>query len=790
MKKTKKLLAFVLASAMMVSNVAYAAPVSGEPSESDATVDTFSFENPKTDTGESSPEDASGSGDAAAADQQPGQGTGDVTGSTAADTASPETAPEQTTPPDQPTAPESADAAAAGSSQTEPDSTAGAPSDTAGDETAGGEETADEEGTGTSQEQTEAALYDVTFTTPEKHGKILRMDDTEVTDGTALKTDENGKAQFKVKADDGYQVYKVINKTTGEELKLIEDSYYELQVEVNTTVEVHYNKVPADEKSEDSDDADDADAAETADGAVAEDEAAPSAKIAANLLNMDPMAVEQITVSIVDENDSEIEGAPKTVSEGACETVAPSINGYDFVKATVNGDEIYAIGSFNETIYYVPAEDTDTGLLLGESKIVFHYETHVETYSIMYSADETIKVEGPDSVKDGNAYSFTVTPSGKGKQLNVKVNDTDYSDKGVVVDAASGLTRYTVENVQGNQSVAVTETDVSNYVFTYNNDNIRQGNVTSPESGTVIIPNGTLSFILKSDGFDPFPGINDPAKEWHLNLLAINGEYVNVPTTFNEGDSATTTLNTGEKVTVTLTEKDWQFPLIEAGWADYTYTITVENVYQNISVTDGNFKSSERNEIIIKRLDGVENIIGWDFADEKYVDGTINSVYLQTDETGNEFYFNLAPGYVKPTVTVLANGKETGITVNRVEDLEKPTAKGFEYQFNIPNDLSDNVEVYVTSEVETYTIQYKVDGEVSTEITDDGTYTIFSGNNNETLIKGEPTYDSSKYIFEGWVYNEKTYQPNDVFGFNAESVAGADENGVITFDWKVCCGQH
>ena len=509
MKKTKKLLAFVLASAMMVSNVAYAAPFSGEPSESDATVDTFSFENPKTDTGESSPEDASGSGDAAAADQQPGQGTGDVTGSTAADTASPETAPEQTTPPDQPTAPESADAAAAGSSQTEPDSTAGAPSDTAGDETAGGEETADEEGTGTSQEQTEAALYDVTFTTPEKHGKILRMDDTEVTDGTALKTDENGKAQFKVKADDGYQVYKVINKTTGEELKLIEDSYYELQVEVNTTVEVHYNKVPADEKSEDSDDADDADAAETADGAVAEDEAAPSAKIAANLLNMDPMAVEQITVSIVDENDSEIEGAPKTVSEGACETVAPSINGYDFVKATVNGDEIYAIGSFNETIYYVPAEDTDTGLLLGESKIVFHYETHVETYSIMYSADETIKVEGPDSVKDGNAYSFTVTPSGKGKQLNVKVNDTDYSDKGVVVDAASGLTRYTVENVQGNQSVAVTETDVSNYVFTYNNDNISNGYVENPVQNTSIKAGGSITFRLVSDvggGVWPYNG--------------------------------------------------------------------------------------------------------------------------------------------------------------------------------------------------------------------------------------------------------------------------------------------
>ena len=206
MKKTKKMLAFVLATAMMVSNVAYAAPASGDPSESDATVDTFSFDNPKTDIGESSPEDAYGSGDATAADQQTGQNTGDVTGSETAGTSSSVTAPEQTTPADQPTASESVDAASVGSSQTETDSTAGG------------------DGTGASQEEQESTLYDVTFTTPEKHGKILRMDDTEVTDGTALKTDENGKAQFKVKADDGYQVDKVINKTTGEELKLIEDS--------------------------------------------------------------------------------------------------------------------------------------------------------------------------------------------------------------------------------------------------------------------------------------------------------------------------------------------------------------------------------------------------------------------------------------------------------------------------------------------------------------------------------------------------------------------------------------
>ena len=342
----------------------------------------------------------------------------------------------------------------------------------------------------------------------------------------------------------------------------------------------------------------------------------------------------------MDENGTAIQGAPTEVSTGICANIAgspeiasnPALQGYDYVKATAGSDEIYSIGSVGNTLYYVPIKDQNTGLLLEDKQVVFHYEKHVETYDIDYDADSTIKIEGPASVKDGHSYSFTVTPSGKGKLLNVTVNDADYSNQGVVVDVASGLTRYTVKNVQGKQKVVVTESDVSNYVFTYNNNNIRQGDISSPQSGATITPNGTLSFKLKSDHYDVWPGFNDPAKEWHLNLLALNGEYVNVPTTFNEGDSVTSILSTGEKITVTLTEKDWQYPRLEEGWADYTYTITVENVYHNISVTDGNFKSSERDEVIIKRLDGVENIIGWDYSGQKYVDGAINSVYLQTEK--------------------------------------------------------------------------------------------------------------------------------------------------------------
>ena len=102
-----------------------------------------------------------------------------------------------------------------------------------------------------SKEQ-EKVLYDITFDTPEKHGRVTDLDGKEVADGKTLKTDENGKAKFKVKPDAGYQVqavYQMPDKQTP--LKLVKDSYYEMQVEKNTTVKVVYQKIPAKNDSED-----------------------------------------------------------------------------------------------------------------------------------------------------------------------------------------------------------------------------------------------------------------------------------------------------------------------------------------------------------------------------------------------------------------------------------------------------------------------------------------------------------------------------------------------------------
>ena len=447
MKRAKKMLAFVLAGVMLMSNVAYAAPTTdADGTDAEVAVDTLSLD-PKEETGGETPsDDASDTNTAAETTEQ---------------------APVESTPADTETQP--SDSALTDGTEPAP---AGGTEVTMPSED--GQETLPDENNATEDEVTGAAdsaqAYDITFESKEQHGQVLTMDDQEVKEGEILKTDENGMAQFKVKANDGYEVEKVVNKADNIPLTLIENSYYEIQVDGSTVIEIHYKKIPA---NEDADEADDnGDDAKTEEGSVTGAIRA-NTRIAANQLNLDPQAVTEVAVSIVDENDNPIAGAPASVSTGVCSEQAPAIEGYDFLNATVDGDEIYAIGSFGDTIYYVPMEDQDTGLLLQGKTIVFHYELHVETYSITYTAGSGMEYNGPESVKHGESYSFTVTPTkAEDTGLNVYVNGVDISSSGVLSDAATGMMRYTVNDVQEAQNIVIGEYQISTYTFTYNNDNI------------------------------------------------------------------------------------------------------------------------------------------------------------------------------------------------------------------------------------------------------------------------------------------------------------------------------
>ncbi|NME45245.1 hypothetical protein HF861_10220 [Faecalicoccus pleomorphus] len=154
-------------------------------------------------------------------------------------------------------------------------------------------------------------------------------------------------------------------------------------------------------------------------------------RVSANLLEMNSDVTNQ--VQFVDENSNPLLNAPTQITAGTVEDIVNSYNfeGYDFVSATVNGVPISAIGMYENYIYYVLADDPSTAQLLEPSSIIsFNYKVHVNSYDITYSVDPNVQItyEGPKSVHEGGAYSFTVTPSGNGKELIVSVNDLDISE--------------------------------------------------------------------------------------------------------------------------------------------------------------------------------------------------------------------------------------------------------------------------------------------------------------------------------------------------------------------------
>ncbi len=400
MKRAKKMLAFVLAAAMLMSNIAYAAPEGG--TDTGVAVDTLSLDPTEEAGGETPTEEVP---EETVPDETPEEQVSEETETTGGET---ETTGGETETPDpadgtEVTAPTEEGGEEETTSEESKNVEETTPAEETAEDTTPAEEpsqTPAEEVQETPEESTDntAVAYDITFQSKEQHGKVLTMDDQEVKEGETLQTDENGMARFKVKANDGYEVAKVVNKADNTPLTLVENSYYEIQVADNTVIEIYYNKVPAADDSEEADDNGDdvkaedesgkAEAEESDEDVKAEEDSkaedtTPKAKVAANQLNLDPQAVDSLTVKVVDEKGNEIPGANTKINLGVCEEVAPAVDGYDFVKATVDGDEIYSIGSFGDTVYYVPMEDQNTGLLLDGKGIVFHYELHVETYSVV-----------------------------------------------------------------------------------------------------------------------------------------------------------------------------------------------------------------------------------------------------------------------------------------------------------------------------------------------------------------------------------------------------------------------
>lgn len=481
----------------------------------------------------------------------------------------------------------------------------------------------------------------------------------------------------------------------------------------------------------------------------------------------------------------------------SAETV-PSITGYDFVNATINDIEVESVGTLTyegkDYIYYT-TEGSSTGLaamvLEENEKITLNYELHRETYQINYeitggnqgddvSKDDIFGTDRPTEVKENGSYAFRVTIP-RGYEAVIAVNgaeqgklgiepdyvvDNPVAGQGSVIsaDTSNGKSgelilsgTYEIKNVHDIQNVEVTLTRRTSYTFSaalwtktrYANGRADFGNVTSSYQATRLEGNSKQqiwSFTTNTNG-----------AIWILDSLQINGTKLNIPYAnslrWGQTKTETTTLPSGTVVTLSLTR-------IQNN--KRTYTLSVSNCFEDITVTGGNLNSSEWNEIIADRLTGVVfQILDHQLKDnptynqwksleqsEPFSVGSINSNdknYWFPNQYNSKIKdgmrFRLLPGYVNPKVTygtpdsIDNNGLQNLITNLDTEPVYDQVTGEYWYYFDVTGQGgSSQTMLRIEAEVGQYSVTYEegdlavAGGTVTNLPSDSNTYNIIDEN--------------------------------------------------------------
>lgn len=508
------------------------------------------------------------------------------------------------------------------------------------------------------------------------------------------------------------------------------------------------------------------------------------------------------------------------------ENSVPVINDYDFINATVGDDniEVESVGILTidgETtyIFYTTAGSSSglAAMVLGEGeKITLNYEPHREEYTITYevtgagniSEDEIFGTDRPTTVEDGDSYAFRVTIP-RGYTAEVSVNGVSQGSVGTeptytgddsvisVVGEPTELTLsdiYEISNVQGNQTVTVSLTRRTSYTFSaelwtktrYASDN------GSPRANFGTTKDTFSASSLEEDGNSTEVWeftTNEVELEqggtiWILDSLQMNGTDLEVPyldnDAHNQSTRSTTVLPSGTVATITVRVNYEEYT---TGWWPFeethytlsrTYTVSVSNCYENITITGGNLYGDSWKEIMVNRLTGVELQV----YDHQSTATTYNQwksikqsepfgVGYESDENASDknywfgtegLRFRLVPGYVNPTITYgTAQGIDKNDLGQYIGEVSAPNEDGW-YTFSIDSQGDNNYTMLrIEAELGKYDVSYNA-GDYAVDDTtgtptlppyDNGDYNVID--NSQIIVSSIiPVDETNKNVFDYW----------------------------------------
>ena len=157
----------------------------------------------------------------------------------------------------------------------------------------------------------------------------------------------------------------------------------------------------------------------------------------------------------------------------------------------------------------------------------------------------------------------------------------------------------------------------------------------------------------------------------------------------------------------------------------------------------------------------------------------LNDVYKAANSGGNEFYFNVKPGYDGKDIKLSGTGMD-GIEIK--EGSYTKDNKTYKYMFKVNWSSETNKQIFLSAEKAKYTVRYDLNGGTG-EIADDDTYTAFEGENNIVAVTYKvPTLDGK--IFDHWELagdNSGVYRQYSRFTINASTVRYANNKNEFVF---------
>ena len=572
---------------------------------------------------------------------------------------------------------------------------------------------------------------------------------------------------------EGYTLSKIVDaEDTQKEYPLttIEQGYVDISLSKNITkIQLVYTKntEPAQQPENNQTEADSQQPSGEQEESSEEDDKQINSQVMIAQLN----SLSTIDVELVDTDGNLIDPKIVTINQGKISADSyGDIQGYqyDHAQTKKSGNYLDFVGELNGNYYYAMMSG-DEGYYqpatpLGEDQIQLVYKAVGSPINLTKTGSgANIKgneVDIPEYASIDSGFNIQVSTA-RGYKAIVKVNGQEIQSDNSVYTVTDDQAKPSKDT--GKIEVEVRFNAVESYQYWVENMNLPNWhgasweNIGGEKNKKEFKAGNDFSFYLtisdEQDGLSKY--------YWRLDSFSINNEYVNVPISYEQGASAFTTMSSGTRVSIVL-QKVESVGIFKSR-KKYTYKISIENAYEDIIITQGNFRENSWKEVMVQSIEGVELQFydndkkegsiqpnGWTLAQEARPEGF--------DSQGNgesiEFRYKVKPGYGNVVVNT-----ESG--TNTIPILE---SDGY-YHFFVKEHKNEGLTIL---NIEATPINFSVkysggDQEAENLPADNNTYSISGAVNTESSIFVSNTIPTANgYVFNGWkIADSKSYWPGD-----------------------------